>query len=50
MPEYRCKNCGAIFFGWGPGKVCRECSGELEPVNESAKRKRISEEEEGKVK
>ncbi|MBA7542034.1 hypothetical protein ES705_34350 [subsurface metagenome] len=37
MPEYRCKNCGARFFGWGSGKVCRECGGKLVPVNESAK-------------
>ena len=37
MPEYRCQNCGAVFFGWESGKVCQECGGELEPVNETAK-------------
>ncbi|MBA7608517.1 hypothetical protein ES703_15694 [subsurface metagenome] len=37
MPEYRCQNCGAVFFGWGSKMICRECGGELEPVNSIAK-------------
>ncbi len=37
MPEFKCQNCGAVFFGWGSKMICRECGGELEPVNEIAK-------------
>jgi len=34
MPKYRCKECGAIFYGRGEGKVCTECGGKLELVPE----------------
>ena len=37
MPEYRCKNCGKIFFGWRLKMICRDCGGRLLPVNETAK-------------
>jgi len=30
MPKYKCKNCGAVWYGWGVGKVCRKCRGKLE--------------------
>jgi len=36
MPKYKCKDCGAIFYGWGKGKVCPKCGGKLEPVPENA--------------
>ncbi|MBA7567512.1 hypothetical protein ES708_09224 [subsurface metagenome] len=39
MPEYRCKNCGAVFFGWALKGICQNCGGKLEPVNEIAKYK-----------
>ncbi|MBA7578937.1 hypothetical protein ES708_20803 [subsurface metagenome] len=44
MPKYRCQYCGAIFYGWGVGKVCRECGGTLKAVNGAAKRREINEE------
>ncbi|MBA7548876.1 hypothetical protein ES705_41344 [subsurface metagenome] len=44
MPEYRCQNCGAIWYGWGVKGICRECGGGLEPVSESAKIRKINEE------
>ena len=31
-PKYKCKNCGAVWHGWGVGKVCKKCGGKLEPV------------------
>jgi len=34
MPKYKCKNCGAVWHGWGEGKVCPKCGGKLEPVPE----------------
>lgn len=37
MPKYRCQKCGAIWCGWGAGKVCYKCGGRLEPTNKSAK-------------
>jgi len=44
MPEYRCLNCGKIFFGWGVKGICRVCGGRLEAVNESAKIREINKE------
>jgi len=35
MPEYQCKDCGAVWHGWGEGKVCPKCGGKLEPVPEN---------------
>lgn len=29
MPKYECKDCGAIWYGWGAGKACPNCRGEL---------------------
>ncbi|MBA7592729.1 hypothetical protein ES708_34922 [subsurface metagenome] len=40
MPKYRCKDCGAIFHGWGKGKVCRKCGGKLESVPENSATKK----------
>ena len=37
MPEYKCPDCGAKFFGWGIKGICRVCGSKLVPVNESAK-------------
>jgi len=39
IPEYRCQNCGAIWYGWGVKEICQECGGKLEPINESAIKK-----------
>ncbi len=44
MPEYKCQNCGAIWYGWGSGKVCRECGGTLKAINKAVKRREINEE------
>ena len=44
MPEYICLNCGAVWYGWGIGKVCRKCGGRLKAINEVAKRREINEE------
>ena len=35
MPEYRCKDCGAIWHGWGYEKGCPKCGGKLEIVPEN---------------
>jgi len=35
MPKYQCKECGAVWYGWGAGKICPKCKGELEPVPEN---------------
>jgi len=32
MPKYKCKDCGAVWHGWGDCKVCLKCGGKLEPV------------------
>jgi len=34
MPEYRCKECGAVWHGWGAKEkpICKKCGGKLEPV------------------
>ncbi|MBA7515589.1 hypothetical protein ES705_07631 [subsurface metagenome] len=34
MPKYCCQNCGAIFFGWGVGKICKKCGGKLGLIKE----------------
>ena len=36
MKKYRCCNCGAVFTGWGVGKIslCQKCGGKLELVIE----------------
>jgi len=37
MPKYKCKDCGAVWYGWGVGNVCLKCGGgKLEPVPENA--------------
>ena len=41
MPKYRCKECGAIFYGKGKGRGCPECGGKLEPVPENTADKKI---------
>ncbi|MBA7549352.1 hypothetical protein ES705_41832 [subsurface metagenome] len=33
MPEYKCKDCGAVWYGWG--KICPKCGGKLEPAPEN---------------
>ena len=40
MPKYKFKNCVAVWYGWGVGKVCRKCGGKLEPFlkNNATKR------------
>jgi hypothetical protein len=40
MPIERYKNCGAVFCGWGVGKVCPKCGGKLEPVPENTATKK----------
>ena len=35
IPEYRCKECRAVWYGWGKGKVYPKCGGKLEPVPEN---------------
>ena len=35
MPEYQCKDCGAIFYDWAENKICPKCGGKLEPVPEN---------------
>ena len=42
MPKYKCKDCGAIFYGWGKGKVCPKCGGKLEPAPEDTADKKQS--------
>lgn len=32
MPYYKCEKCGAKFAGWGVGKVCPKCRGELKKI------------------
>jgi len=46
MPEYKCKNCGRRFFGWGVNekRICKVCGGRLEAINEIAKYKEINRE------
>lgn len=38
MPEGRCKNCGAKYYGWAlkymPSKPCEKCGGEIEITKE----------------
>ena len=46
MPEYRCQNCGAIWYGWGVFSVCRWCGGTLKATNETAKKREIYEKQE----
>jgi len=29
MPYYKCDKCGAKFAGWGVGKTCDKCGGNL---------------------
>lgn len=41
MPEYRCQNCGAVWYGWVVFSICNYCGGELVPVNESAIKREI---------
>ena len=33
MPYYKCEKCGAKFAGWGVGKVCPKCRGELKKIS-----------------
>lgn len=40
IPKYKCKNCGAVWYGWGVGKVCQKCGGKLEPVPENSATKK----------
>jgi rRNA maturation endonuclease Nob1 len=35
MPKYKCKDCGAVFYGWATSKVCPKCGGKLELVPEN---------------
>jgi hypothetical protein len=42
MPEFKCQNCGAIWYGWGVSMICRYCDSKLVPVNETAKRREIN--------
>lgn len=44
MPEYRCQNCGAVWYGWKLFSICKYCGSKLEPVNESAKGREINKE------
>ena len=37
IPEYRCKDCGKHFLGWGVFSICNYCGGKLVPVNETAR-------------
>lgn len=30
MPKYKCKDCRAVWYGWGSGEVCPKCGGKLE--------------------
>jgi len=41
MPEYKCQNCGRHFLGWSVIITCQICGGKLEPLNETAKRKKV---------
>ena len=34
-PEYRCKDCGAVWYGWAKKDICPKCGGELELVPEN---------------
>jgi len=36
MPKYKCKDCGAIWYGWEAKEnpICQKCGGKLEPVPE----------------
>ena len=27
MPKYKCKDCGAVWYGCGAGKICPKCEG-----------------------
>ena len=40
MPKYKYKDCGAVWHGWGEGKVCPECGGKLELVPEDTATKK----------
>jgi len=40
MSKYQCKECRAVWHGWGAGKVCPKCGGELEPVPENSANKK----------
>ena len=35
MTKYKCKDCGAAWYGRGEGKVCLKCGGKLESVSEN---------------
>lgn len=35
MPKYKCKDCGAIWHGWGKQDICPKCGGKLELVPEN---------------
>jgi len=35
VTKYKCKDCGAAWYGWGEGKVCLKCGGKLESVSEN---------------
>jgi len=41
MPKYKCKDCGAVFYGWRSKGICRKCGGKLElvPENSATKKK-----------
>ncbi len=34
IPEYRCLNCNAIWYGWGVKGLCQICGSKLIPTNE----------------
>lgn len=40
MPEHKCKDCRAVWYGWGYEKGCPKCGGKLEPVPENSATKK----------
>lgn len=32
MPKFQCEKCGALFAGWGDGKICPRCGGKLKTI------------------
>ena len=43
MPKYKCKDCGAIWYGWAAKEnpICQKCGGKLEPDLEDNAYKKI---------
>ncbi|GAH41722.1 unnamed protein product [marine sediment metagenome] len=35
MPYFRCEKCGALFAGWGVGRICEKCRGKLKEISKS---------------